>query len=113
MILALTANRHYALRGVRPGARIGPAARRLHLGRSLRIGRNHWYLIAGRRSTGVLKVQHGVVREVGIASTRLTQGRAAGGGCSRASGVSCAGWRVAPSDMLELPKCRVSGRFGR
>ena len=37
----------------------------------------HWYLASAGRERGVLKVQHGRVREVGIADTRLTASRAA------------------------------------
>jgi hypothetical protein len=76
-VLALTANRHYALRGVRPGARLTAVARRLNSGRGSRVGRNTWYLVALGRGRGVLKVQNGVVEEIGIADPRLVRTRAA------------------------------------
>jgi hypothetical protein len=68
--LALSANRHYALRGVRPGARLtARVVRRLH---ASRIGRSGWYLVPNGRSRGVLAVRKGVVTQVGIAAKALT-----------------------------------------
>lgn len=75
IVIALTANRTYTLNGVRPGTSLGAAKRQLHLGRTLRIGRNDWYLIRRRTATGVLKVRHGLVREVGLANPALTATR--------------------------------------
>ena len=77
VILALTANRHYSLRGVKPQTRLAKVARRLHTGRGYRVGANTWYLIAAGRSRGVLKVRHGVIQEVGITYRSLTARRAA------------------------------------
>jgi hypothetical protein len=74
-VLILTANRHYSLRGVRPGARVGMARRRLRLRSPIRAGVNTWYLVRVGRVSGVLKVRAGVVREVGIARRRLTYPR--------------------------------------
>ena len=68
-ILGLTANPGYALRGVRPGARLAKVARHLRAGRPFHIGLNDWYLVPDGSSTGVLKVRHGVIEEVGIADT--------------------------------------------
>ena len=74
IVLALTADHHYALRGVRPGARLASVARRLRVGRRFRIGLNDWYLTPNGSSRGVLKVRHGIVEEIGIADKRLTNG---------------------------------------
>jgi ABC-2 type transport system ATP-binding protein len=76
-ILALTANPDYALRGVRPGARLATIARRLKTGRAFHIGLNYWYLVLNGQSTGVLKVRRGIIDEIGIADKRLTRGRRA------------------------------------
>jgi hypothetical protein len=76
-ILILTANKHYALRGVRVGTRLSKVARKLHAGRRFRVGRNTWYLTPNGSSRGVLKVRHGRIEEVGIANRRLTRTRAA------------------------------------
>ena len=77
IVLLLTADKRYALRGVRPGARLRRVARRLHVGRRIRIGLNDWYLCPDGRSRGVLKVRHGVIEEVGIAEHRFTRNRKA------------------------------------
>ena len=71
-MLALTANRHYSLRGVRSGTRVRAAVRRLHAHRSFKVGVNRWYLISARGVTDVLKVRGGIVQEIGIADRRLT-----------------------------------------
>ncbi len=75
MIIALTSDRFYALRGIRPQTKLSRAIRRLHPSYHFRIGRNVWYVIRGRGPSGVLKVRHGVVQEVGIADRRLTGSR--------------------------------------
>jgi hypothetical protein len=72
VVLVLTANRHYALRGVRPGSRLAAARGRLRLDSGFQIGLNHWYLAPAGRDQGVLKVRHGQVQEVGIANPALT-----------------------------------------
>ncbi|MGH2868147.1 MAG: beta-galactosidase [Solirubrobacteraceae bacterium] len=79
-VVVLTSNRHYALRGVRPGARLTKVARRLRAGRGFHVGRNTWYLVpsGSRLSRGVLKVQHGRIAEIGIADPRFARGRRAG-----------------------------------
>jgi hypothetical protein len=75
VVLALTANRHFALRGVRAGARLATVARRLHPGRPFAVGTNRWYLTPGH---GVLKVQHGVIQEIGILQARFVRTRTSG-----------------------------------
>jgi hypothetical protein len=77
VVLAVTANRFYTLRGVRPGARLAVVAHRLKLSEPIRWGVNDWYVIPGASSDGLLKVRRGVVREVGIVDKQLTRGRAA------------------------------------
>jgi hypothetical protein len=76
VVLALTANRHYALSGVKPGTRLSEVARRLDAGKRFHVGRNAWYLTPGKRVRGVLKVQHGRIEEVGIARQTATRTRA-------------------------------------
>jgi pimeloyl-ACP methyl ester carboxylesterase len=77
IILALTANRRYALAGMRPGTRLGATGRRLAAEKPFHIGLNRWYVLPGKRSDGVLKVRSGRIQEVGIASRQLSHGRAA------------------------------------
>jgi hypothetical protein len=75
-VLLLTSSRHFALRGVRPHTRLTRALeRRLRVGRPYHVGRNFWYLIAAGPARGVLKVQHGEIGEVGIATRSLTSPR--------------------------------------
>jgi hypothetical protein len=73
-VLLLTANRHYALHGVKPAARLAKVRRRLHLGRAYKIGLNTWYLVPNGTSRGVLKVRHGIILEIGIANQQLSGG---------------------------------------
>jgi YVTN family beta-propeller protein len=77
IVLALTANPFYTLQGARPGMRLATVAARLTLPKALRIGVNDWYLTPGHTSYGVLKVRHGTIQEIGLASKRLTTGRGA------------------------------------
>jgi putative CocE/NonD family hydrolase len=77
VVLALTSNTHYALRGVHPNTKLRSVARRLHAGKGFKVGLNTWYLVANGSSRGVLKVRHGEIEEIGIASKVLTASRRA------------------------------------
>jgi hypothetical protein len=73
IVLLLTADRHYALKGVRPGTRLTKQlARRLRLGPGLHIGVNWWYTGPNGASHAVLKVHKGRIEELGIADKRVT-----------------------------------------
>ncbi len=78
VVIALTANRHFALQGVRPGTRLATVARKLKVGKPFHVGKNLWYQTPGRRNRGVLKVVGGEIQEVGIAPARLLSTRAQG-----------------------------------
>jgi hypothetical protein len=56
---------------------VGALQRRLHGEHRLRVGRNAWFLAAGRRARLVLKTRRGRVLAVGIADRRRTSRRAA------------------------------------
>lgn len=71
-VLLLTANHHYILRGIRPGTRLRVVRRRLNQAHRYRVGRNTWYLFPEPTSTGILKVQHGLIGEIGTADRYLT-----------------------------------------
>jgi hypothetical protein len=77
VVWASNANPFYALRGVRPGATLASARKHLKLTGPFHIGRNFWYLATRGPSTGVLKVRHRVVEEIGIADKSLTKGHKA------------------------------------
>jgi ABC-2 type transport system ATP-binding protein len=68
-----TANRRYAIGGVRAGARLRAATGPLHLGRPIHVGQNLWYFGHHGSQTALLKVRHGVVQEIGIATPALTR----------------------------------------
>lgn len=78
VVLALTADRFYALHGIRPGARIAAARRRLRVRSRFTIGRNTWYVLrGGGGAAGILKVRHRRIEEIGIAPRALTGSRSA------------------------------------
>jgi hypothetical protein len=72
LILLLTANRHYALRGVPPNTPLKKVARKLHVGRRYHVGKNYWYVTPNGSSHGILKVVHGRIQEIGVADKRVT-----------------------------------------
>ena len=73
IVFLSTSDRLYPLHGVRPGTRLSKVARKLRVGRPIRIGLNDWYLAPnGGPSVGVLKVRHGIIEEVGIADKRFS-----------------------------------------
>jgi DNA-binding beta-propeller fold protein YncE len=72
VVLALTANRHYALNHITAGTQVAKVQRRLAHAVRVRVGGNTWYVLAGKKASGVLKVQHGTIQEVGIANQALT-----------------------------------------
>jgi hypothetical protein len=73
VIWASTSNPYYSLRGVRPGAALALARRRLRLGRGYHVGLNWWYFGPNGASRALLKVRHGIVQEIGIAEDSLTR----------------------------------------
>ena len=78
IVLILTSNPHYTLRGVKPGTRLTKkVARRLRTSRPYRVGRNTWYLTANGRNPGLIKVRHGYIEEIGLADVRFTHGATA------------------------------------
>jgi sugar lactone lactonase YvrE len=76
IIVALTANPYYIVRGVKPGTRVSIAGRRLGLAKPIHIGRNSWYLIPHAKANWVLKTRDGVIQEIGIVDRQLTSTRA-------------------------------------
>jgi hypothetical protein len=73
-VLILTTNRHYAIRGIRHGSSVRALRRKFRHLRSVRLGRNRWYLARGRGARLVFKTHRGRVEEVGIAERRPTRG---------------------------------------
>jgi hypothetical protein len=77
VVWASTANAYYTIKGIRAGARLAAAKKKLDVGKPLHIGPNYWYLAPDGKSTAVLKVRHGIVDEIGIVDKALTDGRTA------------------------------------
>jgi hypothetical protein len=72
-----TSSPQYAVKGIRPGATVAAAAKKLKLGRVFHIGINDWYLAPAGSATAILKARHGIVEEIGIADKAVTHGRSA------------------------------------
>jgi len=72
VVLALTANPYYVLRGIRPGATQDAAISAVRDAKVFHVGVNYWYLAPNGSSTAVLKVRDGAVQEIGIADFQLT-----------------------------------------
>jgi hypothetical protein len=72
-----TSSAYYAVDGIRPGATIAAAEKKLKLGKEFAIGANDWYLGPAGSATAVLKVRRGLVEEIGIGDKALTSSRKA------------------------------------
>ncbi len=79
MVLALTSNRRYRLKGVTPGTRLSRVVHRLRPEKGFGIGANRWYLVPDGRVMGVLKVRHGMIQEIGVADRQMVLSRRAAG----------------------------------
>jgi dienelactone hydrolase len=77
VVLALTTNPYYTLRGIHIGERLLSVEHRLRTSGPLRIGRNDWCLLGNGDSTGILKIRNRIVEEIGIAEKPLTTPRRA------------------------------------
>lgn len=77
VIWASSANPHYAIDGVRPGATLAAAEHALPHGNLLAIGDDKWYVAPAGRATAVLGIRAGLVQQVGIAERQLTPTRRA------------------------------------
>ncbi|MGI9183886.1 MAG: hypothetical protein ACR2GZ_02815 [Solirubrobacteraceae bacterium] len=77
VVLALTSAAYYSLDGIRPGATLASARKRLGHGDLFHVGLNDWYFARHGNTTYVAKVRHGIVEEIGIANPNLTRTRKA------------------------------------
>jgi uncharacterized repeat protein (TIGR01451 family)/fimbrial isopeptide formation D2 family protein len=75
VVLALTANPYYVLRGIRPGATRHAAISALDGAALFHVGLNYWYMAPNGSSTAIVKVRNGTVQEIGIADLKLTANR--------------------------------------
>ncbi|MDX6664442.1 MAG: hypothetical protein QOG68_648 [Solirubrobacteraceae bacterium] len=72
-----TANRRYAINGVRAGSSVSSARSRLKLATPFHVGANDWYFTPSGPATAILEARRGVVTAVGITSKQLTSTRGA------------------------------------
>jgi FG-GAP repeat len=72
-----TSSAYYAVKGIRAGATVAAAGKKLKLESPFHIGLNFWYLAPDGGSVAILKVRGGVVEELGIGDKVLLQGRKA------------------------------------
>ncbi len=77
VVVAISADPIFALRGIRPGATLRAAAKRLHTGAVIHVGASSWYFAREGSTTGIIEVHHGIVHDVGIANAKLTGNRKA------------------------------------
>ncbi len=75
VVLALTANPHYTLGQMTPGTTLASINHHLAGAQHFQIGANTWYVLPAARSTQIVKIQHGIVHEIGIADRALTRSR--------------------------------------
>lgn len=73
VIWVSSSSTHYVVDGVRSGAKLAVAKRKLHLGKGYRVGRNVWYFghVGNRRL--LVKAPHKTAEEIGIANASLTR----------------------------------------
>jgi hypothetical protein len=69
-----TANAHYAVDGIYPGATLAAAQRALPRGALANAAGSEWYLVRDGAVTAVIEAGGGIVQQVGIASKQFTGG---------------------------------------
>ena len=74
-IFIVSNSKRFRIKRIRAGSRVRTLRRRLKGERSFKIGRIRWYTVAGKRSRLIFSTRRGRVREVGLASKKLTRTR--------------------------------------
>ncbi len=74
-IFIVSNSKRFRVKRLRTGSRVRTLRRRLKGERSFKIGRIRWYTVAGKRSRVLFSTRGGKVREVGLASKKLTRTR--------------------------------------
>lgn len=77
MIWISTSSGYFAIDGVRVGATVAVAGKRLRLEPVFVVGLNEWYLAPAGAAIAVLKVRHEIVEEIGIGVNALNTTRRA------------------------------------
>jgi hypothetical protein len=74
VVIVLTSNKGFSLKGIRPGSSSSKARKKLKHEHSLKVGKNRWLVVSGRKVTLLVRIQGKKVREIGIGDGRLTHG---------------------------------------
>jgi hypothetical protein len=74
VVIVLTSSKRFSLKTLRPGDSSRKASRKLKHERKLKVGKNRWLVVPGRKVTLLVRIQGGKVREIGIGDGRLTHG---------------------------------------
>ena len=76
-VLIITSSKRFSVHGIKSGTRVRTLRRRLRGERSVRVGRNVWYLARSGGVRQLFKTRGGRVLEVGIGDRRLSPTRRA------------------------------------
>jgi hypothetical protein len=76
IVMILTANHHYDIRGIHAGMSLQTARAKLQLGTGIRNGNTTWYFLPGRNATRVIQARHGQIVRIGLADRAMTSTRA-------------------------------------
>lgn len=77
VVIILTSSAHFSLKGLRAGDSTRKARRKLHGERKLKVGKNTWLVVPGRKISLLVSTRGGKVRAVGIGDGRLARGKKA------------------------------------
>jgi hypothetical protein len=73
--LVLTSSKRVSIKRIKVGTRVRTLRRRLRGERRYRVGRNTWYVARGKRARLLFSTRRGKVRQLGLASKRLTRSK--------------------------------------
>ena len=76
-IFITSSSKKFKIRKLRVGSRVKTLRKRLKGERRYKVGGNRWYVVAGKRSRLLFSTRKGKIREVGLASKKLTSTRRA------------------------------------
>ena len=76
-IFVASSSKKFKVRKLRVGSRVKTLRKRLKGERRIRVGGGRWYVVSGKRSRLLFRTRKGKVREIGLASKKLTPSRRA------------------------------------
>jgi hypothetical protein len=72
-ILVVSSSKKHKVKGVKVGTTTKTMRRRLKRERGVRVGKNVWWLVKGKKAQVAFKTRGGKVREIGLVDSRLTR----------------------------------------